>query len=93
MSSYLTNKAHILISVNETPSSAEIAAQFAPQSLKVGYESLATEDSGRSDDGVMHITWVLNRVRKLEIGLKPDTPANISTIFNSVIGKEYYITF
>ena len=93
MSSYLTNKAHILISAGSTPSPAEIAAQFAPQSLKVGYESLATEDSGRSDDGVMHITWVLDRVRKLEIGLKPDTPANISAIFNNVIGKKYWIYF
>ena len=93
MSNYLTNKAHILISAAATPTNAEIAAQFAPSSMKPLVESLATEDSGRSDDGVMHIYWVLNRVRKLEIELRPNTPEEISKILNKVLGKEYYLTF
>ena len=93
MSSYLTNKAHVLISAGSTPTNVEIAAQFAPMSMKPSIESLATEDSGRSDDGVMHIYWVLDRIRKLEITLRPDTTDNISSILNKVVGKEYYITF
>ena len=55
MSAYLTNKGRIIISANSTPSAEEIAAQFAPQTMKNSIESLATEDSGRSDDGIMHI--------------------------------------
>ena len=29
--------------------------EYEPKSLKVGFESLSSEDSGRSDDGAMHI--------------------------------------
>jgi len=55
MSSYLTNKAHVLISTGEFPTPAEINAQFAPQTMRPSIGSLASEDSGRSDDGVMRI--------------------------------------
>ena len=93
MSAYLTNKAHIIISTAATPTQAEIAAQFAPQSMKPSFDSLATEDSGRSDDGVMHIYWVKNRYRKFDITLRPDTPENISKVLNLVMGKIYYLTY
>lgn len=46
---------------------------FSIQSLKVNWESLQADDSGRTDDGVMHITWVMRKVRKLEISLPPCT--------------------
>lgn len=92
MSSYLTNKAHVLISASATPTQAEIDAQFAPQTMRPTFDSLASEDSGRADNGIMVIYWVLDRVRKWEIGLRPDTPENISKILNKVIGREYYLT-
>ena len=44
---------------------------FAVKDLKVNYESLAAEDSGRTDDGIMHINWVLRRIRKVQIKLPP----------------------
>jgi len=93
MSAYLTNKANIIISVSATPTATEISNQFSPMACKPSFESLATEDSGRSDDGVMHIYWVKNRYRKLEITLRPDTPSNVSKILKQVMGKEYYITY
>ena len=93
MSSYLTNKAHVLISASATPTQAEIDAQFAPQTMRPSVGSLASDDSGRSDDGVMRIYWVLDRNRKLEIGLRPDTPENISIILNKVVGRTYWLTF
>lgn len=30
--------------------------EFKAQSIRPSFDSLATEDSGRTDDGVMHIT-------------------------------------
>ena len=78
-----------MISVAATPTQAEIDAQFSPKSLKPTIDSLATADSGRSDDGVMHIYWVLDRIRKLEVMLAPNTPANIATILDKVVGKSY----
>ena len=89
MSSYLTNKAHILISSNADPTQDVSAIQFAPQTMKPSIESLATEDSGRSDDGIMHIYWVRRRIGKLEITLRPDTTENISAILDKVVGNEY----
>lgn len=96
MSNYLTNKGHIIISSGATPTAAEIAAQFSPfqnGGLNLVYDSLATEDSGRSVDGVMHIQWILSRTRKLEIQLPPGTSAEISPILDKVLGRKFYVTF
>ncbi|MBO7734871.1 MAG: hypothetical protein J6S67_20085 [Methanobrevibacter sp.] len=80
----LTNKGNIILN-NEF--------QFSPKSLTINYESLASENSGRTLDGVMHIYWVFNRIRKLEIELPPSTPALIAQVFSRVQGQEYYITY
>lgn len=66
---------------------------FSIQSLKVNWESLQADDSGRTDDGVMHITWVMRKVRKLEISLPPCTSQKISQLFSLVQGNEYNITY
>ena len=89
MSNYLTNKFHVLVCENEIPTQAEINAQFAPQAIRPSIESLASPDSGRADDGVMRIYWVLSRVHKLEITLRPGTTEYASSILNKVVGKTY----
>ena len=93
MSSYLTNKANIIISQGAIPTPAEIASQFSPMKLKPDFESIATENSGRADGGYMHLEWVYRRVRKLEIELRPHNVEYISSILNLVHGRTYYITF
>lgn len=93
MSNYLENKGRVIISSKQDPTQDVNAIQFAPMSMKPSVDSLATEDSGRSDDGIMHIYYVLDRIRKLEITLRPDTTENISVILNKVVGRNYYITF
>ena len=67
--------------------------QFAPKNLKINYESLASDNSGRTLDGVMHIYWVFNKIRKLEITLPPTTADIIAEIFSRVQGQEYDITY
>ena len=67
--------------------------QFAPRELKINYESLASDNSGRTLDGVMRIYWVFNKIRKLEITLAPTTPQMIQEIFSRVQGQEYDITY
>lgn len=66
---------------------------FQNGGLNYVVDSLATEDSGRSVDGMMHITWILSRARKLEIQLPPCTFAYYSAIMNRVLGRKYYVTF
>lgn len=93
MPNILTNPADIIISATATPTAQEIAEAFSPKTLKPLIDSLATADSGRSDDGVMHIYWVLDRVRKLEITLPPGTISTVSSILNKVVGKSFWLTF
>lgn len=66
---------------------------FQGGGLNYDYDSLATEDSGRSVDGLMHITWIIARARKLEITLPPCSFAYASVILSRVMGKKYYITY
>ena len=66
---------------------------FIPASITPSYESLASADSGRTDDGVMRISWVLDRVRKLEITMPPMTSQDLSSLVSLVQGKEYKMTF
>ena len=90
----LNDKSEFIISATSTPTSSEKADQrFSPKSLKVNFESLASEDSGRTNDGVMHVSFVLSRIRKIEITMPPCTVDDSSKILNLVQGKVYWITY
>ena len=67
--------------------------QFEAKNIKVNFESLATADSGRTDDGVMHITWVFNRIRKVEIELPPCTSQESAQVLSRVQGKIYNLVY
>ncbi len=80
----LTSKGHFKIGTNE----------FAAKSIKVGIDSIAAPNSGRTDDGVQHIYWVLRRCRKVEIEMPPTKDrAMIANLLNLVQGREYSITY
>ena len=66
---------------------------FTAKTLKVNYESLASEDSGRTDDGVMRIGWVYRRLRKLEITLAPCKAETVQALFSAVQGQEYQLRY
>lgn len=79
----LTSKGHFQVNGTE----------YKAQSIKVNLESLASEDSGRTDDGVMHINWVLKKIRKVEIQVAPSTTANIAPLLSAVQGQTYSLTY
>ena len=93
MADILTNKQNIIISTGATPTSTEINNQFSAKSIRQQWDSLAKENSGRSDDGVMHIYWVRTKITKLNIELPPCSPTFANGILSKVQGKEYYITY
>ena len=66
---------------------------FPMKSLKESDESLASEDSGRTLDGVMHIYWVQRDLKKIEIVLPPCRADMIKQLKDIVQGKEYYIYY
>lgn len=68
------------------------STEYKPKSLKVTYDSLATSNSGRSDDGTMHITWVRRNIRKIDIEMPPMTMSALSSLLTAVSGQTYTIT-
>lgn len=66
--------------------------EYKAKAITSSFDSLATEDSGRTDDGVMHITWIKNKLRKWEIELPPCTAQEAYNVLSKVQGKIYYIT-
>lgn len=67
--------------------------EFSPKSMKIDYDSLASENSGRTLDGVMHIYWIFNRIRKVEIELKPATAEYVAQILSMVQGQKYNLKY
>lgn len=68
--------------------------EFDAKSINVNYESLASDDSGRTADGVMHIYWVMRKVRKVEIELPPTADrSQLARILSLVQGQEYNLTY
>ena len=79
----LTSKGHFQVNGTE----------YKAQSIKVNLESLASEDSGRTDDGVMHINWVLKKIRKVFIEMPPSITADIAPLLSAVQGQTYSLTY
>ena len=79
--------------VNVTTSSSTISGdnyyRFSPKAIKPIIDSLAQENSGRTEDGKMHIYWTRRKMRKFEITLKPSSAADISKVLSLVQGQEY----
>ena len=69
------------------------AMEFAPKSMKITYDSLATSKSGRADDGTMKISWVRKNIRKIEIVMPPMKATQVDNLLKRVSGKTYDMTF
>lgn len=80
----LTSKGHFIIDGD---------LEFAAKAIKIGYESLSGEDSGRTADGVMRINWIFRRIRKVEIEMPPMTAIEASVLLSAIQGQEYQLTY
>ena len=81
----LTTQGHFMIN--------DDIQEYVAKSLKVNYESLSGEDSGRTDDGVMRINWIFRRIRKVEIEMPPMKSSDLSKLLSLVQGQEYNLTY
>lgn len=79
----LTSKGHFKVGNTE----------FAAKAIKVGFESLSGSDSGRTEDGIMHIDWIFRRIRKVEIEMPPITASEVAQLLSKVQGQEYTLTY
>ena len=60
---------------------------------KIEHSNVAGADSGRAEDGVMHIDWVRRDVRKVFLRYAAMTAAELSTLMGLMQGKEFVFTF
>lgn len=67
--------------------------EFRAQEIKIDYNSLTSEDSGKTDDGTMHLFFIYNRQREISITLPPSGATEIAKVFSKIQGKIYNLTY
>lgn len=60
---------------------------------KIEYDSVAASESGRTEDGVMHIAWVRRRIAKVHLVYPAMTAAEAEYLLNLLQGKEFTFTY
>lgn len=61
--------------------------------VKINHENVAGSDSGRTQDGKMHIDWVRRDVYKVEFKWSAMSQSELSNIISWMQGKEFNLTF
>lgn len=60
---------------------------------KVSHESIQSSDTGRTEDGVMHIDWVRTNMVKVSMSWKYLTGNEVAYLENLMQGKEFTLTY
>lgn len=64
-----------------------------PQEVHIEHTNVTSDDSGRDENGVMHITWKRTDVKKVSMKWKALTGNEVETIRNLMQGKSYTFTY
>lgn len=56
-------------------------------------EDLLDDNSGRTDDGVMHVQWVRSQVKKFQLGYNVLSSAEYEYMKNLLLGKTFVFTY
>ena len=68
-------------------------ALYNPQGCEITPENYVGSNSGRTEDGVMHIDWIRRDLRKVTIKYNAMTGNEMDELVGLVQGKEYTATF
>lgn len=68
-------------------------ALYKPQGCGITHENYVGSNSGRTEDGVMHIDWLRRDLRKVTIKYNAMTGNEMDELVGLVQGKEYTATF
>lgn len=67
---------------------------YAPSvGLKILHTSISSADSGRTEDGYMHNTWVRTNLVKINFVWKALTGIEVKHLVNLMQGKEFTLTY
>ena len=61
--------------------------------IQIQHTNVAGSDSGRTEDGIMHIDWVRRDVRKVNLQWKAMTGNELSYLMGLMQGKEFTFTY
>jgi hypothetical protein len=61
--------------------------------IKIEHTNVASADSGRTEDGVMHITWVRRDVKKVNLVYNAISGNEKETMEALMQGKEFYFRY
>ena len=61
--------------------------------IKIEHTNVASADSGRTEDGVMHINWVRRDIRKVNLVYNAISGSEKDTMEALMQGKEFYFRF
>ena len=68
---------------------------YAPtmKKVKINHDNIVSPDSGRAEDGYMHIRWVRRDVRQIEMGWDRLTGDEMAYLRDLLQGQEFVLTF
>lgn len=61
--------------------------------ISIDHDNIVSSDSGRMEDGSMHITWVRRDVVKVSLTYKEMTGAEVEYMRSLMQGKEFKFTY
>lgn len=62
---------------------------YVPSEVTVTHTNVVSKDSGRTEDGINHITWIRRDVRKVALKYNALTGEEVEFMRNLMQGKEY----
>lgn len=65
----------------------------APMVYSVEYNDLDSDDTGRSEDGMLHRTRVRSRVAKIKVGWEQLTTENLELILNAIEPDSFSVVY
>lgn len=75
--------------IGEAGASSISHAIYIPQGFKVTGDNLASEDSGRTEDGIMHITWIRTEIKKATMTFRVISGNEVAYLKGLMQGKIY----
>ncbi len=66
---------------------------YTPSEVQIDHDNMVSSDSGRTEDGGMHITWIRNDLRKVNMTFKYLTGEEVAYMRNLMQGKEFTFTY
>lgn len=66
---------------------------YVPDSVRIDNDNIVSEETGRTESGRMHISWVRPTVRTVKLTYERITGAEVAFLHNLMQGKEFSFTY